>query len=252
MIHGQKGFGAIEIILIVVILGVAGFLGYRTYKTTTESEDEVSATCNVENEVEYCLTADKDSASSSEYIQLTSRITNRGNTDVNETFPCVDNDPAILINSEYAPHSGFCLTAVSEVNIAPGKTKEYTYRLTAALLGLGENQVSAEWADYKSNEVTLTRTEDTEEDREVLNRCLEGEMHGGCETISVEVDGNYEEHTCEYYESLYSPIGIKPVDWFCEDGSVGLGFIYFYVPRDDAELWRAKLREVPEFRVYDD
>ena len=260
MVRSQSGFALVGFLAAILVLVIFGTVSYvyqnqrNSNSTNSTPAKSISAKCNQKKDIEICLSSSHNRVSSTEEITLTTTIKNHSEKEFTTTFNCTDTDPSLLLNGQNFDEATYCGLAFTSKSIKPIKANgEETFerKISGSKLKEGKNILKAVWAGFESGEIEIKRLAITKDESENQFKTCQSipdytdfdKIPGFCASINIVLKNSINgEYPCDKWKSLFENIGLKLPCTIVMDMGVG----YIYVPRESAQEWLGKVKELPQ------
>jgi len=143
-------------LLLVLSSGVVTIGVLHKINSTSFTKANNRTNCQTRNGLEVCISALKQTVTSSEDIKIITTLRNNTNDDITETFGCTATGPSMIVNDK-SNFDRACDQAISDKTVKANSSESFYTSLSGASLNAGANTVQASWADYKSDILSINR-----------------------------------------------------------------------------------------------
>ncbi len=254
----EGGFTAIKFVIVVVILGMVGVVGFFVYLIQNKlslpinSDSSVKEECNLIDGINFCIQPSSTSVSPSDSLTIKASLKNQTDKTYSTAaiYSSSCNEPSVSINNRDVMDFKMCTQDITSVRIGAGRTKTYDIDIDTNNLRQGANTIILKWNGDKlvSKPIAIELKAKTKADEAKSISCI-GEQTAQPYCASVVItfkQGTFKEEigTCDDLENYVKPLGLRAERESCS--LAGIGIISVYVPKDDADYWMAKIKQLPQ------
>jgi hypothetical protein len=137
-----------------------GILAYQG-QTQPASEDNTMSSVDSGPEHELVVEPRRYEFSSGEELEVAITLHNRGEEDIQETFSTSCTQPELFVNGQSmgGSENQACLEVITDVTIPAGDSTRWETSIPASAFAEGENQLTAMWASFESEPITVEKTD---------------------------------------------------------------------------------------------